>query len=81
MVRITVIPPEDASGPLREEYEAAQRRAGRVWHILRLMSVNPAALHSTLGQYRTLMFGASPLSRGQREMLAVVVSRTNGCRY
>ena len=31
--------------------------------------------------YGSVMFGPSQLSRGQREMLAVVVSRTTGCRY
>jgi AhpD family alkylhydroperoxidase len=27
------------------------------------------------------MFGESPLSRAQREMLAVVVSQVNHCKY
>ncbi|KAB2965866.1 MAG: hypothetical protein F9K16_00840 [Thermoanaerobaculia bacterium] len=31
--------------------------------------------------YRGLMFGASPLSRSERELVATVVSRTNGCHY
>ena len=28
-----------------------------------------------------IMFGSSPLSRGQREMLAVIVSARNDCLY
>jgi alkylhydroperoxidase family enzyme len=31
--------------------------------------------------YAAVMYGVSPLSRGQRELLAVVVSRANHCRY
>jgi alkylhydroperoxidase family enzyme len=45
------------------------------------MSPNPAVLKATLELYLAIMYGPSPLSRMQREMLAVVVSRTNGCRY
>jgi alkylhydroperoxidase family enzyme len=36
--------------------------------------------HST-ALYGALMHGRSPLTRAQREMIAVVVSRTNGCHY
>jgi uncharacterized peroxidase-related enzyme len=31
--------------------------------------------------YLDIMFGRSPLSRAQREMIAVVVSVANGCQY
>ncbi|MBI4500081.1 MAG: carboxymuconolactone decarboxylase family protein [Gemmatimonadetes bacterium] len=78
---IKTISPDEATGPLKAEYDAAVKRAGRVWNIVRVKSLNPPALKASLGFYRTIMFGRSPLSRGQREMLAVVVSRTNGCRY
>lgn len=78
---IKTISPDEATGPLRAEYDAAVKRAGRVWNIVRVKSLNPSALKASLAFYRTLMFGPSSLSRGQREMLAVVVSRTNGCRY
>ena len=78
---IKTVAPEDATGPLKAEYDAATRRAGRVWNIVRVKSLNPPVLKASLHFYRTLMFGPSRLSRAQREMLAVVVSRTNGCRY
>ena len=81
MSRIRLTPPEAASGPLADDYRAALKRAGRIWHIVELMSPNPAVLRASIELYRAVMHGASPLSRVQREMLAVVVSRTNGCRY
>jgi alkylhydroperoxidase family enzyme len=45
------------------------------------MSPNPAVLRASMEFYRAIMYGPSPLSRVQREMLAVVVSATTGCRY
>ncbi len=81
MTRISLTPPEAAEGLLAELYARARQRAGRIWNIVRLMSPNPAVLKATLDLYLAIMYGASPLSRVQRELLAVVVSRTNGCRY
>jgi alkylhydroperoxidase family enzyme len=79
--RIKLTPPEQATGPLAKEYAAARQRAGRIWNIVELMSPNPAVLHASMELYRAIMHGPSSLSRVQREMLAVVVSRTNGCKY
>lgn len=78
---IHVIPPEEAEGTLREEYEAAMRRAGRVFNIVSVMSQNPRTMRASMGVYMAIMFGPSPLSRAQREMLAVVVSAANQCHY
>ena len=57
------------------------RRAGRIWNIVAVQSQNPGALRDSMRLYSTLMFGASPLSRAQREMIAVVTSRANDCFY
>ena len=42
---------------------------------------SPAALKDSIRLYATLMFGESPLSRAQREMIAVVTSQANECHY
>lgn len=81
MAWIQTVDPDDASGPLKGLYSRAFDRAGRLWNILRLQSLNPEVLQASTAFYLALMYGASPLSRGRREMLAVVVSRTNGCHY
>ena len=78
---IEVISLERATGFLREQYEAALARAGRVWRIVSAMSQNPRTLKASMDLYLALMHGRSPLSRGQREMLAVVVSAANRCVY
>lgn len=81
MSRIKIVSLENARGVLRQEYDKAQARAGRIWHIVSLMSQNPRALKASMEFYSALMHGRSPLSRGQREMLATVVSSTNRCVY
>jgi len=81
MAWIRTVPPEEASGPLRASYDAAVKRAGRVWHIVRLMSLSPGTLDASMRMYLEVMKGPSALSRRQREMLAVVVSVVNGCHY
>ena len=81
MPRIKVIPLEKARGKLKREYEAALKRAGRIWHIVSIMSLNPRSMKASMDFYGAIMFGRSPLSRSQREMLAIVVSATNHCRY
>ena len=50
-------------------------------NILASHSLNPAAVEAHLGLYRTIMFGESPLSRVEREAIAVAVSAANDCHY
>ncbi len=72
---------EEATGTAKRELDAAMKRAGRVWNIVRIMTLNGEAMQASMRFYATLMFGEGPLTRAQREMLAVVVSRVNHCRY
>lgn len=78
---IEQVPPEKATGLLRQLFDAAIERAGRIWRVVHVMSVNPPAMRDTMAFYRTIMMGPSPLSRVQRELLATVVSAEAGCRY
>jgi uncharacterized peroxidase-related enzyme len=72
---------QEATGLLRREYDAAIARAGKVFNIVRAMSLRPGVLHASMRLYREIMFGESGLSRAERELLAVVVSRANDCHY
>ncbi len=81
MAFIGVIDPATAEGVLAGVYGQAERRAGRVYEILKVMSRSPVALNVSMELYGAIMFGKSDLSRGQREMLAVVVSAANHCHY
>lgn len=81
MAWIGEIADDGAEGLLKEQYEAAVRRAGRVFNIVRVMSVNPAVLRDSMALYLSLMHGPSPLTRAQRETIATVVSAEVGCHY
>jgi len=50
-------------------------------NILASHSANREVLRGHLALYRAVMFGASGLSRAEREALAVTVSRINDCCY
>ena len=81
MAYIRTVAYEEAKGLLKRIYDGAIRRAGRVWQVVRLMSIRPDVQRASLAFYGVLMHGPSKLSRAQREMIAVVVSRQNNCYY
>jgi len=81
MAWIKMVEPDAAAGELKQEYDAASQRAGKVFNILKVQSLNPAALHASMEMYKVTMFGPSGLSRAEREMLATVVSWANHCFY
>jgi alkylhydroperoxidase family enzyme len=81
MAHIRLVADGEASGLLKSIYDQAIARAGRVFGIVRTMSPNPPVLEASMRMYLRIMKGPSGLSRLEREMLAVVVSRTNGCFY
>lgn len=50
-------------------------------NILRIHSVHSQLMRLHYALYVETMHRQSPLSRSQREMIAVVVSSINGCEY
>ena len=50
-------------------------------NILRVHGSHSRVMRLHYDLYVELMRGRGPLSRPQREMIAIVVSATNGCRY
>ena len=81
MPYIDQISVSQATGFLRRQLDQALARAGRVWHIVHIMSQNPRTMDASMKFYGALMFASSPLSRMQREMLAGVTSKANDCFY
>jgi uncharacterized peroxidase-related enzyme len=81
MAWIKMVEPEEATGTLKDEYDKAVQRAGKVFNILKIQSLNPEALHASMNLYLAAMHGPSGLSRAERELLAVVVSWANHCFY
>ena len=81
MPHVHVVPYDESSGVVREEYDAAVARAGRIWNIVSIQSQLPEVVRDSMRIYRTIMYGKSKLSRAQREMMAVVTSQANECHY
>ena len=81
MPHLRLIEENEASGELKAQYDAAIRRAGKVFNVVKAMSLNPRVLKASMDFYAAVMFGPSELSRVERELLAVVVSCANDCHY
>ena len=81
MPHFRLIEPDEATGPLKVEYDAAIARAGKVFNIVKAMSPRPAVLKRSMEMYKAIMFGPSGLTRAERELLATVTSRHNDCHY
>lgn len=81
MAWIKMIEPAEATGELKTGYDKAVGRAGKVFNILKVQSLNPPALHASIELYLATMHGPSGLSRAEREMVATVVSWANHCFY
>lgn len=81
MAFIDVIEPEEADGKLRDIYEELEQKRGKLARIHKIQSLNPETITAHMDLYMSVMFSQSPLSRAQREMMAVVVSAANDCEY
>ena len=81
MAYIRLVEEGEAEGPLREDYDAAVERAGKVFNIVKAMSLRPGVLRASMALYREIMFGESGLSRKERELLATVASAEQSCDY
>lgn len=75
--------PDEADLPpaVQALFEAPRERLGFVPNVLRLYALRPSHLLLWNDHYEELMKGDSGLSKAEREMIAVVVSVANRCRY
>ncbi|MFQ5613785.1 MAG: carboxymuconolactone decarboxylase family protein [Anaerolineae bacterium] len=73
----------EAEGGLADLYAEIKAGMGtpNVPAVFRVMSQSPALLAATWQLFQTLMLAESELPRATREMIAVVVSKTNACHY
>jgi uncharacterized peroxidase-related enzyme len=81
MAWIDTINETEASGDLKDAYDALDRQQKKIANILRVHSLNTGAMERQMSLYTHLMFGKSGLSRADRESIAVVVSAANNCGY
>lgn len=81
MAFIPYVPYDDATGLLARLFDRFRTERGEVDNVIRIHSVSPPAMAHHVELYAAAMRGASPLSRIQREMIAVTVSAVNRCFY
>jgi alkylhydroperoxidase family enzyme len=81
MAHIPYVPHDEARGLLSELYRRYGGGKGQIDNILRIHSLNPPSMAHHVQLYAHLMRGRSPLTRTQREMIAVTVSAANRCFY
>lgn len=79
---INIVSEEEADGELKALYEQEfdSEKQGTD-NILAVHSLNPPTLRAHADLYHTVMHAKSPLSRSEREMVAVMVSAINQCHY
>lgn len=81
MAFIDYIRYDDASDRLKELYRKFGGEDRTPANIVRIAGPNPKAMETHINFFRSIMYNKSPLSRAQREMIAVVVSSLNKCHY
>lgn len=81
MPRIKIIQLEEAALPLKELYDKFVHKRGCLSEVLKIQSLHPESIRSQAAFYMDIMFSKTALLRAEKEMIAVVVSVTNGCLY
>ena len=72
MAHIRYVPPDQL---------ADSDRVNDADHIIQIHSIHPEVMRLHYDLYREVMYGRSPLSRREREMIAFRVSSINQCHY
>lgn len=81
MAFIEIIEPEAADEQLKGIYNNLLESRGQLAEIHKIHSLNPQSMVDHMDLYMTLMYGKSPLKRWQRELLGVITSQGNHCKY
>jgi len=81
MPRIKTIKYPESSGRLKEIYDEVIDKRGQLADVHTIQSLRPESIIKHIDLYMEIMFSQSPLSRAEREMMAVVVSACNNCEY
>src|SRR5262245_61286973 len=77
------VSPEQSAPPLEQIYDRirADSSRGAVSNLWQAMGLDPTGLDAAYSHYRALMPDPAPLTDSQAELIALVVSATNGCGY
>ena len=75
------MPRDSATGKTKKVYDRILKERGHLANIFIAQGLEPEVLEDHLDLYVHLMIGPGPLSREEREMIAVVVSAANRSAY
>ena len=78
---IDIIQEHDAQGPLADLYNRYGNTDGTVDNVLKVHSLNPESLEAHCALYVQSCHRPSPVTRAEREIIGVAVSRANRCTY
>ena len=74
-------PEAAASAALSQAYSRVRNGDGSMDNVMTIHSLNPATMEAHAAVYLQCMKGDSPLSKADREIVAVAASRCNRCTY
>lgn len=78
---VTMVGKDGATGELAKAYERVSPGDAEVDNVLAVHSLHPRTMTDHFALYKTLMYGPGPLSRRERELVALAVSAENECHY
>jgi len=81
MTWIKCTDPKKATGRTKAVYDRILKERGHIANIFLAQSLDPEVLESHVDLYVALMIEPGPLSREEREMIAVIVSAANRSAY
>jgi uncharacterized peroxidase-related enzyme len=81
MAWIKIIDETDESTELGKIYADIEKKRGKLSNILKVHSLKPRTMQTHLDLYLAIMFNKSRVKRELKEMIAVIISRLNGCQY
>lgn len=81
MPYIKIIDQKEASGELKVVYDRINSERGKLSNIMKIHSLLPDTMIKHLELYTSIMFSKNNLTREEKEVIAVVVSKINKCDY
>ncbi|GIV26952.1 MAG: alkyl hydroperoxide reductase AhpD [Bacteroidia bacterium] len=81
MAKIKIIEYEESTGRLKEIYDEIIKKRGKLAEVHKIQSLRPESIVKHMDLYLEIMFSKSELSRAEREMMAVITSVCNTCKY
>ena len=78
---VKTVEESEAAGELAELYEEARQRLGRVPPMIKALSLRPKVAAAKENLRQSLIGDASSLGARRADMISVVVSGLNRCRF